>query len=87
METNKVLHKQYNNTINQLFNVLPIPIDVRKTINISMDMGALYICIHYARIPILLALTSYQKYFHKETNYPCLNILLIFAKGPLAKHV
>lgn len=38
-------------------------------------------------IPILLALTSYKKYFHKETNYPCLNILFIFAKGPLAKHV
>lgn len=35
----------------------------------------------------MLALTSYQKYFHKETNYPCLNILFIFAKGPLAKHV
>lgn len=35
---------------------------------------------------ILLELTSYQKYFHKETNYPCLNILFIFAKGPLAKH-
>lgn len=52
METNKVLHKQYNNTINQLFNVLPIPIDERKTINISMDIGALYICIHYARIPL-----------------------------------
>lgn len=46
MESSKVLHKQYNNTINQLFNVLSTPIDVRKTINISMDMGALYICIH-----------------------------------------
>lgn len=52
MESNKVLHKQYNNTINQLFNVLSKPIDVRKTIDISMDIGALYICIHYARIPL-----------------------------------
>lgn len=41
----------------------------------------------YTGVPILLALTSYQKYFHKEANYPCLNILFIFAKGPLAKHV
>lgn len=43
MESSKVLHKQYNNTINQLFNILSIPIDVRKTINISMYIGALYI--------------------------------------------
>lgn len=43
MESNKVLHKQYNNTINQLFNVLSTPIDVRKTINISMYIGAWYI--------------------------------------------
>lgn len=42
MESNKVLHKQYNNTINQLFNTLSKPIDVRKTINISMYVGALY---------------------------------------------
>lgn len=43
MESSKVLHKQYNNTINQLFNVLSKPIDVRKTINISMYIGAWYI--------------------------------------------
>lgn len=59
MESSKVLHKQYNNTINQLFNVLSIPIDVRKTINM----------VHYIYVFIMHVFLYEEKWVVDENVY------------------
>lgn len=63
MESNKVLHKQYNNTINKLFNVLPIPIDVRKTIDISCTL------VHYIYVFIMHVFLYEEKWVVDENVY------------------